>query len=205
MNTGAIAIVDDDPGILRSLDRLLSGRGFVVRTFPSAEAFLSSYGKEPIDCALFDLAMPGLDGLKLQERLRQRGVTLPVVFLTGEGDIPASVRAIKAGAVNFLTKPVDAKELLETLRVALIEGSRTRAAGKELASLRERFDRLTPRELEVLRHVIAGQLNKQIASDLGISEQTVKVHRMHITEKAGLPSVAELVRAAGLLGISSAN
>ena len=204
MNTGVIALVDDDRGMLRALERLLSGRGFTVRTFASAEEFLLGYRKLQFDCAVFDLAMPGLGGLDLQDLLRQRRTSLPIVFLTGEGDIPASVRAVRAGAVNFLTKPVDTVELLNTLRVALIEGSRSRAVEEELARMRERFDGLTSRELEVLRHVIVGKLNKQIAGDLGVSEQTVKIHRMHITEKTRLPSVAELVRAAGLLGIPPA-
>jgi FixJ family two-component response regulator len=204
MNSGIIALVDDDPGMLKALARLLSGQGFAVRTFASAEEFLLGYRELQFDCAVFDLAMPGIDGIELQEILRRREVALPVIFLTGEGDIPATVRAIKGGALNFLTKPVDTAELLNMLRLALIEATKSRVGEAQLAGLRERFDLLSPREREVLRHVITGKLNKQIAADLGISEQTVKIHRMRITEKTGLPSVAELVRAADQLRLEPA-
>ncbi len=204
MKTATIGIVDDDPGMLVAIERLLRGQGYVVRTFASAEEFLLGHREPHLDCAVLDLAMPGLGGLELQDQLRRNGALLPIVFLTGEGDIPASVRAIKAGAVNFLIKPVDAAEPFNALRLALIEGNRARAVEEELAGVRERFSLLTPLELEVLRHVISGKLNKQIAADLGVSEQTVKIHRMRITQKSGLPSVAELVRAAESLQIEPA-
>lgn len=200
-----IGLVDDEPGMLKALGRLLRAKGFAVRTFASAEEFLAGFAEPRLDCAVLDVAMPGLSGLDLQERLKRRGVSLPIIFLTGEGDIPMSVRAIKAGAVNFLTKPVDQAELLDTLRLALREGARLRAEEAALADLRSRAERLTAREVEVLRHVIAGRLNKQIAADLGTVEQTIKVHRMRITEKMGLASVAELVRAAERLGIAPAS
>ncbi len=203
--TGAtIGLVDDDPGMLRALERLLSVHGYRVRTFRSAEEFLVGFRRSSLACAVLDLSMPGLDGLELQEALRTRGERLPVLFLTGQGDIPATVRAMKNGAITFLTKPVDETSLLNALRLALIESARLGAEHEELGLLRQSFERLTPRELEVLRHVIAGKSNKCIASDLGVSEQTVKVHRMHVTRKTALPSVAELVRAADRLGIRPA-
>ncbi len=196
-----IGLVDDEPEMLRALRRLLLEAGFHVRTFGSAEDFLQQFTSASLDCVVLDVSMPGLGGLDVQERLNQAGVVLPVIFLTGRGDIPTSVRAIKAGAVNFLTKPVERAELLAALRVALTEGAFRRAKEAELAEERARLALLTPRELEVLRHVIKGQLNKQIAADLGTSEQTIKVHRMHITEKMGMASVAELVHATARLGV----
>lgn len=205
MNPATIGLLDDDPGMLQALHRLLASRGFKVRDFSSPEAFLLSYRSAGLDCLVMDLAMPGASGLEVQDRLRKAGARLPVIFLTGEGDIPASVRAIKGGASNFLTKPVDATELVNAIRLALIESARSRSGESDLAGFRERFTRLTARETEVLRHVIAGKLNKQIAMDLGICEQTVKIHRMHITEKTGLPSVAELVRAADRAGLLPAD
>jgi FixJ family two-component response regulator len=196
-----IGLVDDEPGMLKALQRLLGAEGFTVRAFASAADFLERGSAEPIDCLVLDVAMPGLSGLDLQAQLRRRGARLPIVFLTGRGDIPMSVRAIQAGAVNFLTKPVDASALLAAVRAALEEARRIQRDERELADLRQRFARLTPREFEVLRHVIAGKLNKQIAADLGTGEQTIKVHRMRITEKLGWPSVAEWVRAAERLGV----
>ncbi len=204
MKRPAIGLVDDDTGMLQGLERLLAPKGFAIHVFPSGEDFLVSYREIALDCVVLDLALPGLGGFGIQEHLRKQGAGLPVIFLTGEGDIPASVRAIKAGAVNFLTKPVDAADLLNSLRLALIESARIRSGREEVSRLRHRFDQLSPRETEILRHVIAGKLNKQIASDLGICEQTVKIHRMRITEKTGLPSVAELVRAAGQLQLEPA-
>jgi FixJ family two-component response regulator len=204
MKPATIGLLDDDPGMLHALERLLACRGFQVRCFSSPDEFLRSYRSAGLDCVVMDLAMPGSSGLEVQERLRKSGACLPVVFLSGEGDIPASVRAIKGGAVNFLTKPVDATELINTLRLALIEKAKTQALEDETSGLRERFSQLTNRERDVLCHVITGKLNKQIAADLGISEQTVKLHRMRITEKTGLPSVAQLVRAADRLHLDPA-
>jgi len=204
MKTAHIALVDDNPQMLLGLERLLTGRGFNVRSFCSAKEFLAGCETSCPDCAIFDLAMPEIDGLTLQDLLRRRGVSLPIIFLSGEGNIPACARALKAGAVNFLTKPVDATAMLSSLREALAKCAKERACENEVAGLRERFAQLSPRELEVLGHVIAGKLNKQIAGDLGIAEQTVKIHRMRLTEKTGLPSVAELVRASALLGIPAA-
>jgi FixJ family two-component response regulator len=188
-----------------ALSRLLRIKGFAVRTFESPEVFLAGLADAHLDCVVLDVAMPGLNGLELQVRLKDLGARLPIIFLTGQGDIPMSVRAIKAGAVNFLTKPVEQKELLAAVHVGLMEGERDRAKNKLLADLRARMERLTPRELEVLRHVITGKLNKQMAVDLGVGEMTIKIHRMRITEKMGLVSVAELVRAAQQLGIAPAD
>jgi FixJ family two-component response regulator len=145
--------------------------------------------------------MPEMDGLQVQERLRERGVDLPIVFLTGRGNIPMSVRALKAGAEDFLTKPVDGADLLRAIRAALQRGADRRAKSDDLADLRERLALLTPREREVLGHVIAGKLNKQIAAALGTGEQNVKVHRGRLMRKLGLKSVADLVRTAERLGL----
>jgi FixJ family two-component response regulator len=200
-----IGLVDDEPGMLKALQRLLNAAGFHVRAFGSADEFLKGFRCQRVDCLVLDVAMPGLNGLELQEQLNQTGTQLPIVFLTGRGDIPMSVRAIKAGAVNFLTKPVNDADLLAAVRIALAEAHRIQEVAGKLAGLRARFANLTPREAEVFRHVIAGKLNKQIAADLGTSEQTIKVHRMRITEKMGFPSVAGLVRAAEQLGVHPAD
>jgi FixJ family two-component response regulator len=200
-----IGLVDDEPGMLRALRRLLRMKGFAVRTFESPEVFLAGIADAHLDCVVLDVAMPGLNGLDLQVRLKILDARLPVIFLSGQGDIPMSVRAIKAGAVNFLTKPVEQKELLAAVQVALMEGARDQAKNKLLADLRARMERLRPRELEVLRHIITGKLNKQMAAALGVGEMTIKIHRMRITEKMGLASVAELVRAAQQLGIEPAD
>lgn len=200
MNHASIGLVDDDPGILKSLGRLLTSRGFNVTKFSSAKVFLKDPELSNLDCVILDLSLPGKNGFEVQDQLSERGLNFPVIFLSGEGDIPSSVRAIKAGAINFLTKPVEASDLIETIDLALRESTGKRTKKHEVDCLKTKFESLTSRELEILRHVIAGKLNKQIAGDLGISEQTVKIHRMHITGKTGLPSVAELVRAAGELG-----
>ena len=202
--TAVVAVVDDEPAVRRALGRLLRAEGFDVRSYASAGEFLDRVRSEPVDCAVVDVAMPGLTGLELQARLKREGVGVPLIFLTGRGDIPMSVRAIKEGAVNFLTKPVDASALLAAVQAALEDLGRRRVAEEERGELRRRFDLLTPREFEVLRHVIAGKPNKRIAADLGVGEQTVKVHRMRITEKLGLTSVAEIVRGAERLGVQPA-
>ncbi len=191
-----VYVVDDDPGVRKSLWRLLRSNGYEVATFASAEELLGRLEPEAAGCALLDVAMPGLDGLALQQRLSERGVALPVLFLTGRGDIPASVKAMKAGAEDFLTKPVDEKVLFAALRRALERGRREREEWRRRSDARERLEALTPREREVLEGVVAGRLNKQIGGDLGISEKTVKVHRARVMEKLGATSVAELVRLA---------
>ncbi len=198
---GTVFLVDDEPGMLKALARLLEAEGFTVRAFTSAKTFLASYQADALGCVVLDVAMPELDGLELQQRLTQSGVLLPIVFLTGHGDIPMSVRAIKAGALDFLTKPVKDVDLLRAVRVALQRAVEQRELIRETALLRQRYSGLTPREREVMAHVVAGELNKQVADALGIGEHTVKVHRSHIMEKMGVPSLADLVRAAERLGL----
>lgn len=199
-----IGLVDDESGMRRALGRLFGAEGFEVRAYDTAVQFLERMEEEAVDCVVLDVSMPGMSGLELQEQLIQRGLQLPVIFLTGRGDIPMSVRAIKAGAVNFLTKPVNDAELLSAVRSGLELAARQRDQEAEVARLRERLALLTPREMEVFRQVIAGRLNKQIAAALGTSEQTIKVHRMRVTSKMGLASVADLVRAAQRLGVEPA-
>jgi FixJ family two-component response regulator len=193
---GTVFLVDDEPGMLKALTRLLEAEGFAVRAFTSAKTFLESYHAEALGCVVLDVAMPELDGLELQQRLTQSGVLLPIVFLTGHGDIPMSVRAVKAGALDFLTKPVKDADLLRAVRAALQRAAEQRELIRETALLRQRYSGLTPRECEVMAHVVAGELNKQVADALGIGEHTVKVHRSRIMEKMGVPSLADLVRAA---------
>ena len=198
--TATVFLLDDEPGMLKALTRLLKAEGFTVRAFTAAKTFLDSYQPEALSCLVLDVAMPELNGLELQQRLTRSGVLLPVVFLTGHGDIPMSVQAIKAGAVDFLTKPVNDAELLRAVRTALQRAAEQRDLVSELALLRQRYSSLTPRECEVMAHVIAGQLNKQIAADLGIGEHTIKVHRARVMQKMGVDSLADLVRSAERLG-----
>jgi FixJ family two-component response regulator len=198
-----VFLLDDEPGMLKALTRLLKAERFAVQAFTSAKAFLDSYRPEAISCLVLDVAMPDLNGLELQQRLTRTGVLLPIVFLTGHGDIPMSVQAIKAGAVDFLTKPVNDADLIRAVRGALQRAAEERDRISEAASLRERHSSLTPREREVMAHVVAGQLNKQVAGALGIGEHTIKVHRARVMEKMGVESLAELVRAAERLGLGS--
>ena len=198
---GIVYVVDDDAGMRKALSRLLRVEGLGVRAFASAREFLAAYDMEETACLLLDVEMPELDGLELQGRLTHAGVPAPIVFLTGHGDIPMSVRAIKAGAVDFLTKPVTDTALLRAVRAALQIAASQKRAQATLATLTERFARLTPREREVMTHVVAGKLNKQIAADLGAAEQTIKIHRGRVMEKMGIESLADLVRAAEQLNI----
>jgi FixJ family two-component response regulator len=201
--SGTVFLVDDEPGMLKALARLLEAEGFTVRAFTSAKTFLASYHTEAVGCVVLDVAMPELDGLELQQRLTQSGVLLPIVFLTGHGDIPMSVRAIKAGALDFLTKPVKDIDLLRAVRAALQRAAEQRELIRETALLHQHYSSLTPREREVMAHVVAGELNKQVADALGIGEHTVKVHRSRIMEKMGVPSLADLVRATERLGLGN--
>jgi FixJ family two-component response regulator len=201
MTAERVYLVDDEPAVRKALGRLLRSAGIEVATFGSAEEFLGALEEEAAGCALLDVAMPGLDGLALQETLARRGIDLPVLFLTGHGDIPMSVRAMKAGASDFLTKPVDGKALVAAVRRALERGRSLARARREDAEIHRRLASLTPREREVLQGVVSGRLNKQIAADLGISEKTVKVHRGRVMEKMNAPSLAELVRLADRAGL----
>jgi FixJ family two-component response regulator len=199
-----IGLVDDDAAMRRALCRLLAVEGYQVTSWASAEELLADPGEKKPDCLILDVRMPGMDGIQLQDRLNSTAPDIPVIFLTGKGDIPMTVRAIKGGAVNFLTKPVVDKELFAAIHAALEIRSERMKAEHSLETARKLHGTLTPREREVLTHVITGKLNKQIAAELGTSEQTIKVHRMRITEKLGEPSVAGLVRLADSLGISPA-
>jgi FixJ family two-component response regulator len=187
--------------MIKALTRLLKAEGFTVRAFTSAKAFLESYQPEALGCLVLDVAMPELDGLELQQRLTRAGNLLPIVFLTGRGDIPMSVQAIKAGALDFLTKPVKDVDLLHAVRSALQRAAEQRELIMEAALLRQRYSSLTPRERDVMAHVVTGALNKQVAYALGIGEHTVKVHRSRVMEKMGVASLTDLVRAAERLGI----
>jgi FixJ family two-component response regulator len=187
--------------MLKALTRLLKAEGFTVQAFTSAKTFLESYRPETISCLVLDVAMPELNGLEMQEHLTRSGLLVPIVFLTGHGDIPMSVQAIKAGAVDFLTKPVKDVDLFRAVRAALQRAVEQRDLIAELALLRQRYASLTPRESEVMAQVVAGQLNKQVAADLGIGEHTIKVHRARVMEKMGVVSLADLVRAAERLGL----
>jgi FixJ family two-component response regulator len=198
-----VFIVDDDTGVLKALSRLLRARGFDVRSYTSPQEFLAHHDATVPGCAVLDVSMPGLDGLELQRALSAEAFQRPVIFITGKGDIPTSVRAMKAGAVDFLTKPVSDKDLLSAIARAEREDDESRKIQTELASILLKINTLTPREREVLTHVVAGRLNKQIAGELGTVEKTIKVHRSRMMEKLGVRTVADLVRMAGKAGISA--
>ena len=189
--------------MVKAVTRLLRAKRFEVRGFTSVSAFLDACHPEDTACLVLDVAMPGLDGLELQRHLTHQGILIPIIFLTGHGDIPMSVRAIKAGASDFLTKPVDAAALVQAVRAALQTAENRRQMVAETAALAARLATLTPREREVMEHVVAGQLNKQIAADLGTGEQNIKLHRAHIMQKMAVESLADLVRAAERLGVGA--
>ena len=197
-----IFVVDDYAPLRRSIARLLRAAGFVVAAFASAQEFLAQYDPGVGGCLVLDLAMPTLNGLELQDILAKAGSVLPIIFLTGTADIPKSVQAMKHGASDFLTKPVNDEDLLAAVRVAIEKNRSVRQQQTELSEIRARLATLTPREREVLEYVVAGKLNKQIAGDLGTVEQTVKVHRARVMHKLRLQSVAELVRLTERCGIN---
>jgi FixJ family two-component response regulator len=196
-----VFVIDDDDSVRRSLERLLRSVDLDVETFASAQDFLRKPMPDRPACVVLDLRLPGPSGLELQESLIRSGHDVPIVFISGHADVPSSVRAIKAGAVDFLQKPFSDQALLDIIHGALRRDREARRDRAEVASIRVRFDTLTPRERDVLRLVIQGRLNKQIAGDLGISEKTVKFHRGRVMEKTQVGSVAELVRQADRLGL----
>ncbi|RVG50682.1 DNA-binding response regulator [Sinorhizobium meliloti] len=193
-SAGKVLLLDDDEFVLRSLRRLLSASGYYVTVYQSARAFLASDDLDTADCIILDLGLPDSDGFRVQEALAAAGGSQSIVFLTGRGDIPASVRAMKAGAVDFLTKPVEADTLLAAVGVAHQRARSRREMETRKASVVKRLDSLTTRETQVMHLVVAGLLNKQIAADLGTVEKTIKVHRGRMMAKLGVRTVADLVR-----------
>jgi len=189
-----VFVVDDDPSVRSSLEFLISTVGLQVDSFDSAEAFLRRQPPEGPSCLVLDVRLRGLSGLDFQRELSSRNIRIPIVFITGHGDIPMCARAMKAGAVEFLTKPFRDQDLLDAIRIGLERDQAMRDHDKGLTELQQRFESLTPREREVISMVALGMLNKQIAGQLGTSENTVKVHRSRAMEKMHAPSVAELVR-----------
>jgi len=196
-----VFVVDDDRSVRESLRRLCTSVGMTVEVFASAQAFLGASRKDVPGCLILDVRLPGLSGLDLQRELAGTNATLPIIFLTGHGDIPMSVRAMKAGAVEFLTKPFRHQDLLDAIRQAIERDRAARAERQEVGELRRRYDTLTPRERDVMAGVVTGLLNKQIAAELGSAEATVKEQRGQVMLKMQAGSVADLVRSAGRLGI----
>jgi FixJ family two-component response regulator len=196
-----VFVVDDEPGVLKGLSRLLRSTRLNVASFGSPQEFLEQHDPHAPGCLVLDVAMPGLNGLELQAALAQKGSAIPIIFLTGQGDIPMSVQAMKRGALDFLTKPVNDEDLLKAVHAGIAKDRVARQAKAELDEIHQRLATLTPREREVMEHVIAGQLNKQTAADLGTVEKTIKVHRARVMEKMKVQSVAELVRLAERAGV----
>jgi FixJ family two-component response regulator len=196
-----IFLLDDDPAVLRALRRALEAEQFVVQTWSSPQAFLDDHDPSVPGCLIADVAMPGLNGLDLQDALARDGCERPIVFITGRGDIAMSVRAMKAGAVSFLAKPVRLEKLLVEVRIAIEKDAATRAARMQRAGIEARLDSLTPREREVLELIVAGEMTKQIAAELGAAENTIKIHRGRVMHKMGARTVAELVALAARGGV----
>lgn len=196
-----VFVVDDDPSVRKSLTRLLAAAGYTVEAFASAREFLARESYAGPCCLLLDVRMPGLTGLALQEALAAAGRRMSIVFVTGHVDVPMSVKAMKGGAVDLLTKPVDDKDLLAAIERCVARDVQDLGAEARVAKIQERVKTLTPRETEVFALVVTGILNKQISSELGISEKTVKAHRARVMEKMRAGSVAELVRLADRVGV----
>ena len=194
-----VFVVDDDPSVRSSLKFLMSSVGLQVEGFESADALLKRNPPDAPSCLVLDVRLRGLSGLDFQRELAARNCHMPIIFITGHGDIPMSVRAMKAGAVEFLTKPFRDQDLLDAVRIALEKDRERRERNREVSDLKERFNSLTPREQEVISMVVSGKLNKQIADQLGTAENTVKVHRSRVMEKMHAQSVAELVKMIGKL------
>lgn len=202
---GTIFLVDDDPSVRRGLTRLIRSAGHPVEAFASAREFLDAFprGSDPA-CLVLDVRMPGITGLDLQQELQKTKTVLPIIFITGHGNIPTSVKAMKDGAVDFLEKPVQDTELLRSIQQALVRGARDRAERAELENIQSRAQTLTPREREVMELVTKGLFNKQIAGELGTVEKTIKVHRARVMRKMQVKSLADLVRLTAHGGIGKA-
>ncbi len=202
MNSKAsVVVVDDDPAVRDALTLMLEEQGYRVETFDSAEAFLACRAAAPRDCAIIDIRMPGMDGLALRDELSKHSPALPVIFLTGHGDIPMSVRAIKSGAIDFLTKPITVEALLEAVRAALLESARLKLQVKLNQSASESVQSLTQREREIIALVVRGFANKEIARELGISHRTVEQHRACAMKKMGTERLVDLIRVAEKSGL----
>src|ERR1700716_2772931 len=197
-----VFVVDDDPSVRRAIKRLVESVGLRVELFGYAQEFLASERPDSPNCLVLDIRLPGMSGLDFQRELAEAGIHIPIIFITAHGDIPMPVRAMKAGAVEFLTKPFRDQDLLDAIQQGLERDRTRRAQQAEVAILRERFDSLTPGEREVLPWVVSGLPNKQIADAVGASEATVKVHRSQLMRKMGAPSLADLVRMTGKMGIA---
>jgi FixJ family two-component response regulator len=197
--TPIIHVVDDDASFQVAIARLLRATHYEVRTYANAGDFLLRAPADAPGCILLDLRMPGPTGLVLQDALASRPDTLPIIFLSGHADVPATVQAMKAGAVDFLTKPVKREALLDAIRRALARDAEARAARERLNVWRTRYNSLSPREIEVLQRIVSGKMNKEIAGELGASERTIKAHRAQVMQKLNVASVAELVRIADAL------
>ena len=200
-----VFVIDDDASVREALSSLIRSVGLHVEIFPSAQEFLRHERPDAPACLVLDIRLPGLSGMELQRELTQSGIHIPIIFITGHGDIPMSVRATKAGAVEFLTKPFRERDLLRAIEQAIERDREALAQRREIAGLIARYDSLTPREQEVMGLVTAGLMNKQVAGEIGVSEITAKVHRGSIMRKMGAKSLAELVRMADALGVRRSN
>src|SRR5262245_61479110 len=201
-NAPVVFLIDDDPSVLTALTRLLAAEGFETRPYSSPTDFLDDYNATLPGCIVMDLAMPDISGLDLQRRLASSGIMRPIIFISGQGDVPSSVKAMKAGAIDFLTKPFDDHALLSAIRFAIETDQAVRSKQAQRDRIEKSLASLTSREREVFEHVTRGRLNKQIAGDLGIVEKTVKVHRGRIMKKMGVRNLAELVKLADRLDSS---
>jgi len=204
MSEPTVFIIDDDPSVRRGIERLVNAAGMVTESYTSAKDFLASDSIEGPGCIVLDVQMPEMTGPELQEELCKTEYCMPIIFLSAHGDVPTTAQAMKMGAVDFLTKPVDRNDLMEAIHISLEKDSVNRNQKTESAIIHEKIKMLTPREYEVMTYVITGMLNKQIAGDLAISEETVKIHRGRVMQKLGIVSVAELVRLCEKIGIKPA-
>ena len=205
MSEPTVFIVDDDPSARRGVTRLIRAAGMNAESFASARDFLASEGWAGPGCIVLDVRMPDMTGPELQEELGKAEYCMPIIFLSAHGDVPTTAQAMKKGAVDFLTKPADRDDLLESIRASLAMDAENRARRVERSAVQDRLHTLTPRQHQVMTHVIAGMLNKQIAVGLGISEDTVKIHRRRVMQRLGIRSVAELVRLCERAGIAPAD